>query len=106
DTSLNAVASFYDPVNPPYQTDFGGVKTMDAMTPNGVSYTNSTADFSINKAKRYYASFYASAGLELVAKKHFVFFTEPMFYMSLQKIGVQDKRKYNFGLSGGFRYKF
>ncbi|HLP18959.1 MAG TPA: outer membrane beta-barrel protein, partial [Chitinophagales bacterium] len=73
---------------------------------NGSPSSASTDDFSINKSKRYYASFYAGAGVEYIAKKHFVLFAEPMFYMNLQKIGVQDKRKYNFGLSGGFRYQF
>ena len=66
----------------------------------------STNDFSINNAKRYYASFDAGAGFEYIAKKHFILFAEPTFNMSLQKIGVQDKRKYNLGLSIGFRYQF
>jgi len=29
-----------------------------------------------------------------------------VIYMGLQKIGVQDKRKYNLGITGGFRYQF
>ena len=65
-----------------------------------------TKDFSLNSARRYYTSFYASAGFEYIVKKHFIFFTEPMFYMSLNKIGLQEKRKYNLGVNGGFRYQF
>lgn len=62
--------------------------------------------FGMGGLKRYYASFYASAGVEYIHKKKYVFFTEPMFYMSLNKIGLQEKRKYNVGVSGGFRYQF
>ena len=72
---------------------------LDASSSPGVT------DFSINKASRYYASFYSSAGIEFMAQKHWVFFAEPLFYMSLEKIGVQNKTKYNTGLSGGFRYQ-
>lgn len=90
----------------PVQTNFGNVKAVEDMNSGIMVTESSTKDFSVNSAKRYYASFYASAGFEYIAKKHFILFTEPMFYMSLQKIGVQEKRKYNFGLSGGFRYQF
>lgn len=96
-----------DPYSLPNQTNFEpGTKTADVLgvTSNGGAAT--TRDFSINNAKRYYASFYASAGAEFIVKNHWTFFTEPLFYMNLQKIGVQDKRKYNLGLTGGIRYQF
>ena len=97
----------FDPtgVYPPSNTFTEEVKSMDNLnsSPASVSTTN---DFSINNSKRYYASFYAGAGFAYTAKKHFVLFTEPVFYMGLQKIGVQDKRKYNLGITGGFRYQF
>ncbi|HRG89451.1 MAG TPA: outer membrane beta-barrel protein [Chitinophagales bacterium] len=97
----------FDPtgVYPPSNTFTEEVKSMDNLTssPAPVSTTN---DFSINNSKRYYASFYAGAGFAYTAKKHFVLFAEPVFYMGLQKIGVQDKRKYNLGITGGFRYQF
>lgn len=101
----NSFVSLSDVVTLPAETAFGSNnKSADALSAAGGEA--STNDFSINNAKRYYASFYAGAGFEYVAKKHFLLFAEPMFYMSLQKIGVQDKRKYNFGLTGGFRYQF
>ncbi len=105
DTGIASIPNnLFDPSSLPYQTSFDvNNKSADALSAGGET---STKDFSINKAKRYYASFYAGAGFEYVAKKHFLLFAEPMFYMSLQKIGVQDKRKYNFGLTGGFRYQF
>jgi hypothetical protein len=93
----------------PAQTDFtGNGYPYEKLNSAGITSTKqvNTNDFSINQAKRYYISFYASAGVEFIIKKHLVLFTEPMFYMSLQKIGVQEKRKYNFGLTGGFRYQF
>ena len=62
--------------------------------------------FGMGGLRRYYASFYASAGVEFIAKRKYIFFTEPMFYMTLNKIGLQEKRKYNVGVSGGFRYQF
>jgi len=93
----------------PTQTNFEskGV-TFDALNTGGIvsSRDMSTADFSVNLAKRYYASFYAGAGFEYITKKHFIVFGEPTFHMGLQKIGVQEKRKYNFGVNAGFRYRF
>ncbi len=62
--------------------------------------------FGMRGLRRYYASFYASAGVEYIHKKKYIFFTEPMFYMSLNEIGRQERRKYNVGVSGGFRYQF
>lgn len=70
------------------------------------SSSGNTSDFSINKAARYYTSFYASAGVDFIFKRRFVVFAEPLYFMSLQKIGVQDKRKHNFGLSAGARFQF
>lgn len=104
DTIPSALTTFADHSTFPSQTNFGiETKTID-RTASGNS--NSTQDFSINNAKRYYTSFYTSIGFECITKKHFVIFAEPAFYMGLQKIGVQEKRKYNLGLSGGFRYEF
>lgn len=93
----------------PTQTNFGSKENAyDALNTGGLSNTisHSTRDFSINKAQRYYTSFYAGAGFEYVTRKRFVVFGEPSFYMSLQKIGIQEKRKYNLGLNAGFRYRF
>ena len=91
----------------PTQTQFGGGQ-VPALFANSLSNSAyySTSDFSINHASRYYASFNASAGAEFIVNKHFVIFAESLFYMSLQKVGVQDKNKYNLGLSAGFRYQF
>ena len=63
-------------------------------------------DVSINQGRRYYVSFCASAGAEFIVQKHFVFFAEPVFDMALQKVGVQNKYKYDLGLTGGLRYQF
>ena len=91
----------------PSQTQFTGNQDPAAFA-NSLSHSSyySTYDVSLNHAKRYYASFYTSAGAEFIVQKHFVFFAESLFYMALQKVGVQDKYKYNLGLSGGFRYQF
>lgn len=93
----------------PTQTEFSGSNSLyPAFTPSGPPLTKklNTNDFSINNAHRYYTSFYATAGAEFVVRRHYVLFAESLFYMSLQKIGVQDMHKYNLGLSGGFRYQF
>jgi hypothetical protein len=63
-------------------------------------------NYSINQGKRYYASFYTGAGAEFIVKSHLIFFTEPVFYMSLEKIPAPERYKYDLGLSGGFRYQF
>ena len=91
----------------PSQTQFTGISSPGFLT-NSLSTGSSTgtSEFSINHASRYYASFYANAGAEFIVDKHFVIFTESMFYMALQKVGVQDKYKYNLGLNAGFRYHF
>lgn len=94
----------------PTQTNFNGggfeASTMDALSGNPTSAVVSTEPFSINHAKRYYTSYYAATGVEYTLKRKWVFFTEPMFFMSLQRIGVQERRKYNVGVSGGLRYQF
>lgn len=79
-----------------------------AVTVQNGTYTEGAQAeyFGMGGLKRYYASFYASAGVEYIHKNKYVFFTEPMFYMSLNKIGLQEKRKYNIGGSAGFRYQF
>lgn len=104
DTIPSGLTVLADQFTFPSQTNFAPEAASINRTASGNS--NSTQDFSINNAKRYYTSFYASAGFEFIAQKHFVLFAEPTFYMGLQKIGVQEKRKYNLGLSGGFRYQF
>ncbi len=95
--------------SPPTQTDFTGSGfPYEKVSTNGLNSTEyvNTNDFSINSAKRYYASFYSNAGVEYVAQKHWIIFAEPQFHFSLHKIGVQDKRKYNVGVTAGFRYTF
>jgi len=67
---------------------------------------NSYAGLSINQSRQFYTSFYASAGAEFILQKHAVFFAEPVFDMTNQKIGSSGKYKYDLGLSGGFRYQF
>jgi hypothetical protein len=92
----------------PAATNFGGGigHTYNAVLSSAYGPSSSTSDFSINKANRYYASFYSNIGAEFILKKHFVLFAESLFYVSLEKIGVQNLRKYNLGLSTGFRYEF
>ncbi len=106
DTLFNTyVPSSTDQFFPTENSFEPGTKSHDVLS--GVASAPATTDdFSLNKSKRYYTSFYAAAGVEYIAKNHFILFCEPMFYMSLQKIGVQDKRKYNVGGTGGFRYQF
>ncbi|MCW5906563.1 MAG: hypothetical protein KIS94_01805 [Chitinophagales bacterium] len=95
----------------PTQTQFGGntgyeAVQFDALSNSTKSTTVNTENFSINHAKRYYTSFYAATGVEYIVNGKWVFFTEPMFFMGLQRIGIQERRKYNVGVSGGFRYQF
>lgn len=92
-------------------TGNGAVETYDSYTLNPANTTSTkilvnTNDFSINNAKRYYASFYAGAGVEGIIKNKWILFAEPNFNMSLQKIGIQERRKYNVGANLGFRYQF
>lgn len=95
-----------DYLNLPGQTEFGvsNTKTIDGIS--GIPVETTTKDFSMNNAKRYYTSFYAAAGFEFIVKNQWLFFAEPTFNMTLQKIGVQDKRKFNLGAIGGLRYQF
>lgn len=100
----------------PNQTDFNGTGFGENLTydvqgaiTGGVNTTSSkvnTQDLAINSVSRYYTSFYTSIGVDFVIKKHLVLSAEPTFFMLLQKIGVQDKRKYNFGLNVGMKYMF
>lgn len=95
----------------PTQTNFNGNTGYEAAQYDMLSgVTKSTLvdtePFSVNNAKRYYASFYAATGVEYILKRRWVFFTEPMFFMGLQRIGIQERTKYNVGVSGGFRYQF
>lgn len=93
----------------PTNTDFTGsgydVVQADALS-NLTTVKANTTDFSINQAKRYYTSFYAGFGVEGIIKKHWVFFAEPTYSMTMQRIGYQERRKYNFGGNAGFRYQF
>jgi hypothetical protein len=81
---------------------------------SGGAYANSfssndrsaAGSYSINQGKRYYASFYTGAGAEFIVKSHLVLFTEPLFYMSLEKVLAPERYKYDLGLCGGFRYQF
>ena len=70
------------------------------------NFYNGASELSINSVRRYYASFYASAGAEYIFQKHLILFAEPLFYMSLQKVGLSNYHQYNIGLSGGIRYQF
>ena len=79
-----------------------GISTVNTNS----SGSNAEAPYSINNGKHYYASFYTGAGVEFIVKSHLVFFTEPMFSMTLEKILAPDRYKYDLGLSGGFRYQF
>lgn len=99
----------------PTTTNFDGtgngvVETTDASFTAGTTTTTkvlvNTNEFSINNAKRYYASFYAGAGVEGIIKNKWILFAEPTFSMDLQKIGIQERRKYNVGANLGFRYQF
>lgn len=86
---------------------FSGVENKSANVMDDSYMKGEQAEyFGLGGLKRYYASFYASAGIEFIAKKHFVFFAEPMFAMTLKKIGLQDSRKYNVGATAGLRYQF
>lgn len=100
----------------PTTTSFDGAGTGSVETnsnynlnPSNTTSTKvlvNTNEFSINNAKRYYASFYAGAGVEGIIKNIWILFAEPSFNMSLQKIGIQERRKYNVGANLGFRYQF
>lgn len=99
----------------PTTTNFDGtgngvIETTDASFTAGTTTTTkvlvNTNEFSINNAKRYYASFYAGAGVEGIIKNKWILFAEPTFSMDLQKIGIQERRKYNVGANLGFRYQF
>jgi hypothetical protein len=102
--------NLYDNTNVyPVKTDFnGGGYTYDVSNSNaGVTTVQlNTNEFSVNNAKRYYASFYAGMGVEGIIKRHLIVFAEPSFFMALQKAGIQDKRKYNVGCNVGLRYAF
>jgi hypothetical protein len=98
----------------PQQTNFGNASHTEASfdyTTSGTSgnttitQTN-TNDFSINNAKRYYISVFASTGVEYVLKQRYLFFAETVYFTNLQPIGIQQKRKHNIGLGCGFRVQF
>lgn len=103
--------------NYPTATNFDGTATGSVETyENNYTLAGNTvtttvvgvnsSEFSINNAKRYYASFYAGAGVEGIIKNKWVLFAEPTFSMDLHKIGIQQRRKYSVGGNLGFRYQF
>jgi|GEM_PF-1916658 len=102
--------NLYDNTNVyPVKTDFtGGGYSYEVNNSNaGVATVQlNTNEFSVNNAKRYYASFYAGMGVEGIIKRHLILFVEPSFFMALQQVGIQDKRKYNVGCNMGLRYVF
>jgi hypothetical protein len=73
----------------------------DHSNPLGPSYAGPSVTI-----RDYYASVYASAGIECIVKKRWAIFAAPLFYMSLGKIAVLESYKYNMGLSAGWRYQF
>lgn len=69
--------------------------------------TTGEADFfGIRGQKRYYTSFFASCGLEVVLRKRLHIVAEPMYQLLLHKIGRQQNLKHNFGLSAGVKWMF
>lgn len=93
----------------PTQTSFGsdGYEAIQADQMGNLSTVMvNTKPFSINEAKRYYTSFYAGLGVEGIIRNHWILFAEPTYYMTLQRIGYQERRKFDFGGSAGFRYQF
>jgi hypothetical protein len=93
----------------PTQTSFGseGYEAIQADQMGNLStVTVNTKPFSVNEAKRYYTSFYAGLGVEGIIRNHWILFAEPTYYMTLQRIGYQERRMFDFGGSAGFRYQF
>lgn len=93
----------------PTETSFGSAG-YEAIQADQMGNLNTvmvnTKPFSINQAKRYYTSFYAGVGVEGIIRNHWILFAEPTYYMTLQRIGYQERRKFDFGGSAGFRYRF
>lgn len=73
---------------------------------NADTFINNTSDFSINSAKRYYASAYVATGVTYILKNKWCFFVEPTYQFSLNSVGIQQKRIHHFGLSSGFLVRF
>ncbi len=61
--------------------------------------------FSVSGTSRYYASFYASIGAEVILKKRLRILVEPIYRMSISTIGEQQQRLHSFGGSIGFKYQ-
>ncbi len=61
--------------------------------------------FSVSGTSRYYASFYASIGAEVILKKRLRILVEPVYRMSISTIGEQQQRLHSFGGSIGFKYQ-
>jgi hypothetical protein len=93
----------------PTETSFGSAG-YEAIQADQMGNLNTvmvnTKPFSVNQAKRYYTSFYAGVGVEGIIRNHWILFAEPTYYMTLQRIGYQERRKFDFGGSAGFRYRF
>lgn len=62
--------------------------------------------FGTNGYSRYYLSVYASLGAEFIFAKKYSLLVEPLYYFAAQRMGEQNRRKHNVGLSLGFKYNF
>lgn len=105
------------PTNVSVQTNLSGglntqyeAATEDFATSGNVRgadvYINNTNDFSINNAKRYYASAYVATGVAYILKNKWHFFVEPTYQFSLHPIGIQEKTIKHLGVGSGFRFQF
>ena len=102
------------PTNVSLQTNLSGgnaqYESLNADFSSGVSVNsstiNTTADFSINNAKRYYASAFFATGVEYILKNKWYFFVEPTYQMSINAIGIQEKRTQHLGVGSGIRVQF
>lgn len=75
--------------------------------PRNNKLDNEVAEFfSVNKEKKYYAQIYSGIGAEYTLKNKFAFFVEPRFHSDLSKIGLQEKRAFQLGVSSGMKFKF
>lgn len=85
------------------------VKNSTADVSSGVanhSQNEEPAYFGSNGYSRYYLSVYASLGAEFILAKKYSLLVEPLYYFAAQKMGEQQRRKHNVGLSLGFKYNF
>jgi hypothetical protein len=102
------------PTNVSVQTNLSGgnaqYESLNADFSSGVSVNsstiNTTADFSINNAKRYYASAFFATGVEYILKNKWHFFVEPTYQISINAIGIQERRTQHLGVGSGIRVQF